>query len=204
MSPPRQVVLYGVGSPIVVDVEESCARAGWTVVSAVRNMDGPIHADPSVPVVPAAESGWRGFAVLLPLFSPANRRFAQREAAAAGTTDFPVLVDPTSILPHRIELGAGTYVNAGCVVGAVSRLGPFAFVNRGACLGHHLELGAFVSIGPGAVIAGQVTIGDDVLIGAGAVVLPKVTIGVGAVIGAGAVVRADVAANARVVGIYPS
>jgi hypothetical protein len=30
----KRVVLYGVGSPLVVDAEESCARAGIEIVAA--------------------------------------------------------------------------------------------------------------------------------------------------------------------------
>jgi acetyltransferase-like isoleucine patch superfamily enzyme len=130
--------------------------------------------------------------VLLPLFSPANRRFAWQQALTFHAADFPTLIDPTSILPQRIDIQRGVYINAGCTLGAASRIGAFAFINRGACLGHHLDLGAFASIGPGAVIAGQVTIGDDALIGAGAVILPGIRIGAGCIIGAGVVVDADV------------
>jgi hypothetical protein len=33
------VVIYGAGSPIIVDVEESLNRAGLSVCAAIRNMD---------------------------------------------------------------------------------------------------------------------------------------------------------------------
>ena len=36
----HEVVLYGVGSPIVVDIDESLARAGITIAAAVQNVDG--------------------------------------------------------------------------------------------------------------------------------------------------------------------
>jgi hypothetical protein len=130
--------------------------------------------------------------VLLPLFSPRNRRSAWQHALSFGATEFPALLDPTAILPRRIDIDQGVYINAGCTLGAASRLGRFALVNRGACLGHHLNLGAFASIGPGAVVAGQVTIGDNAMIGAGAVILPGITIGAGCVVGAGVVIDSDV------------
>lgn len=191
---PMRIVLFGVGSPIAVDVEESAERAGWTILMAVRNVPGPVYTDSAVPVVDADHQGWHGHDVLLPMFGPANRRRALDDAMARGATRFPTLVDPTSILPRRIAIGTGVYINAGCVMGAASRIGDHAFINRGARLGHHLDLGRFASIGPGVVVAGQVTIGDGAMIGAGAVILPGVTIGADAVIGAGTVVRADIAA----------
>jgi len=190
------VTLFGVGSPIIVDIEESCRRAGWPIAMGIQNVAAPIHASDAVPIRVVTPGLRLSGPVLLPLFSPANRRFAWEQAVSLGATEFPSLVDPTTILPHRIEIGAGAYINAGCTLGGASRIGSFAFVNRGACLGHHLNLGAFASIGPGAVIAGQVTIGDDAMIGAGAVVLPGITVGAGAVIRAGVVIDTDVPVGA--------
>jgi carbonic anhydrase/acetyltransferase-like protein (isoleucine patch superfamily) len=190
------VALFGVGSPIVVDIKESCRRAGWAIVMGIQNVPPPIHASDAVPIRIVTPDLRPPGPVLLPLFSPANRRFAWQQAVSLGATAFPSLIDPTAILPHRVEVEAGAYINAGCTLGAASRIGSFAFVNRGACLGHHLDLGAFASIGPGAVIAGQVTIGDDALIGAGTVIPPGITIGAGAMIGAGVVIDTAVPAGA--------
>jgi hypothetical protein len=134
--------------------------------------------------------------VLVPLFRPANRRTAVAQTRQLGARRFASILDPTSILPARLGVGEGIYVNAGCVIGACSELGPFAFVYRGCSLGHHLCLGEFVSLGPGVVIAGQVTIGAGAMIGAGAVLLPKITVGADAVVAAGAVVRRDVPSGA--------
>jgi acetyltransferase-like isoleucine patch superfamily enzyme len=133
--------------------------------------------------------------VLVPLFRPANRRTAVAQARQLGARRFATVLDPTSILPARIGVGEGIYVNAGCVIGACSELGRFAFVNRGCSLGHHLSLGEFVSLGPGVVIAGQVTIGAGAMIFAGAVLLPKITVGADADVAAGVVVSRDVPAG---------
>ena len=195
------VVLFGVGSPLVVDYEESCARRGWAIAAGVRNVPGPAFTSADVPLVEAEVPVTSP--VLVPLFTPGNRMFAQRQAASLGATEFPALTDPTSILPRRIEVGEGCYVNAGCVFGACAVLGRFVLVNRGARLGHHLSAGDFVSIGPGAVIAGQVTIDAAAMLGAGAVVLPGVRIGAGAVIAAGAIVSRDVPPGATVIGRTP-
>jgi sugar O-acyltransferase (sialic acid O-acetyltransferase NeuD family) len=194
------VTLFGIGSQVVVDVEESCARAGWPIAACVRNASGPAHTAPHRTVTEAGPDTRLDGPVLLPLFSPANRRTAWEDAVSRGARRFPSLIDPTTILPNRIAIEEGVYVNAGCVLGAASRLGRFAFINRGASLGHHLELGEFASIGPGVVIAGSVVIGADCMVGAGAIILPNVRIGAGAVIGAGSVVRRDVPAGAKVLG----
>ncbi len=194
-----RVALFAVGSAVTADVEESCARAGWTVTMAIRNFPGPSWASEEVPLVESGDVSIRD-PVLLPLFSPANRRAAWADAVARGATVFPVLIDPTAILPRRIAIAEGVYVNAGCVIGAGSLLGRFVFINRAASLGHHADVGDFASVGPGVTVAGGVTIGAGAMLGAGAVVLPNVRIGADAVIGAGCVVRHDVPAGGRFVG----
>jgi sugar O-acyltransferase (sialic acid O-acetyltransferase NeuD family) len=194
------VVLFAAGSPIIVDVEESCARRGWNIAAVVKNVAGPVYSGLPSLVVDTEDVALAGRPVIIPLFTPANRRRAWEHAASLGACEFPVLADPTSVLPQRIDIAEGTYINAGCTIGAASRIGRFAFINRGASLGHHLDLGEFASIGPGVVVAGQVTIGPEALIGAGAVILPGISIGAGAVVGAGTVVTRDVPAGAVVMG----
>jgi sugar O-acyltransferase (sialic acid O-acetyltransferase NeuD family) len=196
----QQLVLYAVGSRVVVDIEESARRAGFEIVAAVRNVPGeaflldrqrlvePDAVPPSVFDVP----------FLVPLFNPQNRQRAASEAFAAGFVKPANLIDPTSIVPSSWTLGAGIYINSGCTVGAVSVLGDFVFVNRGASIGHHSELGRFVSIGPGAVVGGEVSVGAGTLVGAGAVLMPGITVGEHAIIGAGAVVTRDVPHHAMV------
>ena len=189
----NKVAFWGIGSPVVAEVEESCARRGWRIVAACRNHPGPIWTSPAIPLLDVEQmSGPPPAPVLVPLFSPGNRQRAWEQAEAAGAEAAPPLTDPTAVLPRAVEIGLGSYVNAGAVIGAAAQLGRFVFVNRTASLGHHCELADFASVGPGAVLAGQVALGRAAFIGAGAVVLPGVRIGAGAVVPAGAIARRDV------------
>ena len=187
---------------MLVDVEESIARAGLEIAAGIRNRDLFSYlSDTTRLIVPGmVDETITSVPFLIPLFAPANRLVAYQEATCLGFAHPHTLVDPTAIVPRTLDLGAGTYINAGCLLGAKSCLGAFAFVNRGASIGHHAAIGDFVSIGPGAVIAGQVTIGDGVMIGAGATILPGISIGDRAAIGAGSVVTRDVPPGCRVVG----
>ena len=196
------VVIYGVGSPLVVDVVESCLRAGVRVAAAIRNVDGPSHVVGEIDVVEveAADEDLRRLGVLVPLFTPRNRRLARDDAMRRGFREDATLVDPTSIVASSTTVGRGVYVNAGCTVGGAGTLGDLVLVNRGASVGHHAALGELSSIGPGAVLAGNVTLGRGAMVGAGAVVLPGVEIGDEAVVGAGAVVTRPVEARTVVVG----
>lgn len=197
-----EVVLYAVGSPIVVDVEESLACAGVSLAAAVRNQEGDSFLLEESKVVDAINlsAPFRALPYLVPLFTPSNRQKAVNEARAAGFGAAYTLIDPSVRVPRSFKAGEGVYINVGCSLGAASELAAFVFINRGVCLGHHARLGRFVSIGPGAVIGSLVEIGHGTLIGAGAVVLPKIRIGANAVIGAGSVVTKDVPDNCLVLG----
>ena len=202
MNPRAEVVLYAVGSPIVVDVEESLACAGGTLAAGIRNHAGDSFLLDATKVVDVANltADITALPFLVPLFTPSNRQQAAMEARNAGFTSPYTLIDPSVRVPRSFVMGEGGYMNVGCSLGAASELAEFVFINRGVCLGHHARLAKFVSIGPGAVIGSLVQIGKGTLIGAGAVVLPKIRIGENAIVGAGAVVTKDVPGNCVVMG----
>jgi sugar O-acyltransferase (sialic acid O-acetyltransferase NeuD family) len=192
-----RVVLYGIGSPLVVDAEESCARAGIEIVAGVRNIDGAVHVSESVRILSLAEltDAERACRVLIAMFTPGHRRAAFEDALRAGFSRAATVVDPTSVMARSAQVGDGIFINAGCVVAGACRLGDHVLINRSASIGHHAVIGDYASIGPGAVLAGCVTVGRGAVIGAGAVILPEVEIGGNAVVAAGSVVRHSVPAN---------
>lgn len=196
------IVLFGAGSPILGDVLETCARLGWVVVALVQNLAEAPPFEAGFAVLRPDELLPEHFALqfAIPLFGPANREVAWREAQALGARHCDPLIDPTAILPSHLSVEQGTYINAGAVIGARAQLGRFAFVNRGALLGHHVVLADFASVGPGANLGGHVTVGRGAKIGMGAVLVSGVTVGEGATVGAGAVVLRDVPPGATVVG----
>ena len=165
------IVLYAVGSPLVADVEESCRRLGVAIAGAVKNIDGPHYLlDASALREPAEiDAALLRSPCIVPLFSPANRRQAAREAMGRGFAIAPALVDPTAIVATSTSLGNGCYLNAGVVIGAAARLGEHVIVNRAASVGHHARIGDLVSIGPGVTVAGQASVERGTMV-AGAVV----------------------------------
>jgi len=196
------VVIYGVGSPIVVDIEASLERAGLPVIAAIRNVSGEVHVTDSRNLIEPSELGpdIKAHPFITPMFVPANRQKAALEAFDRGFKEALSLIDPSVPCPRVIDYRHGLYVNSGCSLGAASRFDAFVFINRGASVGHHVELGAFASVGPGAVLAGTVRAGKGAVIGAGAVVLPGVRIGDNAVVAAGSVVTKDVPDHCLVMG----
>lgn len=197
-----EVLIFAVGSPLLVDVEESLHRAGFRVAAGIRNWSGVHHLAAGTRLL-APEDLTECLSALpfvVPLFTPRHRQGAARQAETLGVHQPLSLIDPSVAAPRRLELGPGYYVNSGASIGSASQFGPFVLVNRSASIGHHARLDAFVSIGPGAVLAGGVTVGAGSTICAGAVILPDVTVGEDAVVGAGAVVTRDVPDGGLAVG----
>jgi hypothetical protein len=196
------VVLFGVGSPIVVEYVETGRRLGWRIVAAIKNRDGDAHFDDPALVLDASAVGHEvlRYPCLCPLFTPANRAMAAREARALGFAFSVALIDPHVISSPTSQIGAGSFINTGCIIGAKTSIARHALLNRGASIGHHVRIGECASVGPGAIVGGLVEIGSGAMIGAGAVLLPKVRIGAFAVVGAGAIVTRDVPERAKVVG----
>ena len=198
----NRVLLYGVGSPLAIDAQECCRRAGLVVAAGVHNVDGPVHVTDGVRiVVPAALSDVeRRLACIVPLFTPGHRHAAVADAAHNGVARGATLVDPTATVAQSTSVAAGTWINAGVVVGGLGVMEEWVLVNRSASIGHHSVLEAYASIGPAAVLAGLVHVGRGAMIGAGAIVLPGVRVGRNAVVAAGSVVRDDVPDHAQVEG----
>jgi sugar O-acyltransferase (sialic acid O-acetyltransferase NeuD family) len=198
----RGVVIFGVGSSLVVDLEEGLRRAGTPVAAAVANVAGEVHLLDRAPLVERDEltPGITSQPYLVPLFTPANRHRAVEDAISLGFEDPASFTDPTVTVPRSIAAEPGLWINTGATLGAASSLGRFVLINRGASVGHHAELGDFASIGPNATLAGEVKLGTGAAIGAGAVVLPGISVGEHALVGGGSVVTRDVPQHALAVG----
>jgi sugar O-acyltransferase (sialic acid O-acetyltransferase NeuD family) len=186
------VIIFGVRSPLVVDLEETLLRLGIEVSAAVSVNGVPRLADRSRLVELAGFEPRAGAEFVVTAFSPQRRRELTAMALELGLAKAPAIIDPTAIMPRSLRVGSGTWINAGVVIGGMSFIGEDVFVNRATSLGHHTVLSDLVTIGPGATLAGNIQAGEAAVIGAGAVIHPNVRIGAGAVISAGAVVRKDV------------
>jgi hypothetical protein len=196
------IVIYGIGSPVVADVAETCVRLKLSAAAWIRNVDGPDFAPAGATVTEAGAvpAALFDLAFLVPLFTPGHRAFALNQAQSKGFSRPATLIDPTAVVASSTAIAPGSYLNSLANVGAAGRIGSFVFINRGASVGHHAEIDDFVSLGPACVIAGGVRIGRGAVIGAGAIVLPDLEIGANAVIGAGATVTRHVSPRTMVVG----
>lgn len=205
MGAPR-IMLLSAGSPLIPDLEESCARAGLTIRAIIRDPKGnefalntELLADVKTLDTVAFETP-----IITPVFTPGYRQRAYRWLEEAVGPDVRLraatVLDPTALVPRSCSFGPGCYVNSGAVLGAASKFGTHCMLNRGCVLGHHLEVGDFVSFGPAATVMGDVRIERGAVIGMNSTVRTFLTIGANSVVGAGAVVTRDVPPNTVVVG----
>ena len=195
------IVLFGVESSYAADVLESMHRARIALAASI--ITGELEwdlEDIETPFRDEVPGALKGAKCLVPWLTPGWRKQRVDQALGSGLLLANALVDPTAIIPRNLTVEAGSYINAGAVVGAQCRFGYCVMVGRNASVGHHSILHDYVSIGPGAAIASKVTVQRGALIGAGASVAPDVTIGSNSVIGSGASVFRDIPDQVLVVG----
>lgn len=105
---------------------------------------------------------------------------------------FPTFVHPSASVSRYADLGPGTAVLQGAIVGSSARLKIGCIVNSGSIIEHECTLGDFASMGPGSAIGGRACLGDRVALGMGAVVKHGLDVGRDTVIGAGSYVHTDI------------
>ena len=196
-----KLALFGAGSRLAYEYEETCARLNIKVAFCVQNTHAPIVCGEVTAVKQLDEltSQDRETPFLVPLFTPKNRKHAVAHAKNIGFTKSVALIDPTTTLARSTVVEEGCFINAGNVIGAAGRFGAHVTINRACSIGHHALFHDFVSIGPGCTICGNVTIGQGTLIGAGTVILPGISIGENSIVGAGTVVSRDLAAHTKLI-----
>ncbi len=190
----KEIVLFGVRSPLLPDYEETCGRLELKVAAAVRvDSLSPRILDRSK-VVELADlgPGHRDLPFLACAFNPKRREELAIQARDAGLAPAEPIFDPSAVLASSTRVGIGTFVGPGVVVAAAGFFGEHVFINRATNLGHHVVLADFVSVGPGVTISGNVRIGTQSVIGSGCVILPGVRIGDGVLAAAGSVIRRNV------------
>ena len=198
----KKIVIYGAGSSIVVDFEETCSRNELNVVAIIKNQGNESYAIETENVVglDRFHEEFYNYPLAVALFTPGNRKFAVDQARDFGADCFISIIDQTAIIPRSLQVGNGVFINCGVTIGGKCQLGNFSFINRGSSLGHHVIVNDYASIGPGVVTGGFVSVGRGSVIGTGAVILPGVSIGANAVVASGSVVTRDVPNNTLVMG----
>ncbi len=111
--------------------------------------------------------------------------------------EFPVIVDPSSIIGNEVIIGEGTFVGKGVIIETGAVIGKMCIINTKTIISHDGTVGDFSHITV-ANICGGATIGNKTFVGAGATVSSFVKVGNNVFIGAGALVLSEVADDTKV------
>lgn len=106
--------------------------------------------------------------------------------------EFIKAIHPKSVVSPLAQLGVGTVVMPGVVVGPEAKVGQHCILNTNSSLDHDSQMGDYASLAPGANCGGQVKIGSFSAIGLNAGIIHNVTVGDHAVLGAGSITLDDV------------
>lgn len=98
---------------------------------------------------------------------------------------FPALIHPTAVIGWTAQLGDGTVLMAGAVVGAHTRIGRFCVLNTRSSIDHDSLMADCSSLAPGAVTGGTVHIGRRSAVSIGAIVKHGISIDEDTILGAG-------------------
>lgn len=114
--------------------------------------------------------------------------------------EFPIIIDPSSIVSKHTQIGAGTFIGKGAILNNTVTVGEHAIINTGSIVEHDGRIGNFAHIAPGATLSGNVRVGNCSHIGTNATIIQNVVIGDNTLIGAGSVVLRDVASGKKAYG----
>ena len=86
------------------------------------------------------------------------------------------LIHPSVIMEDDVEIGDGSVICAGAIIGTRTKIGDNCVINSGAIIDHDCKIHAGCHVAPRATVCGGVVVEKFSLIGAGSVILNNLTI----------------------------
>jgi sugar O-acyltransferase (sialic acid O-acetyltransferase NeuD family) len=205
---PREIIIWGAFGQVLL-IRDTIELNGSKVVAVFA--DDNSHKGPfqDIPVF----CGWERFESWIQDKDPSRMgfclsmnmngsgRLAQHERLTGRGLKPITLIHPSAVIARDAEIGEGSQIMAGVVIGPRAGIGKQCIVNARTGIDHETVLGDGVEISPGATLCGLIQVGACSWIGAGATVLPMIRIGENAIVGAGSLVNKDVPASTTVIGV---
>lgn len=116
-------------------------------------------------------------------------------------TRFFSFVHSTALVLNDVQIAAGCFVGAYCVLTSHIKIGKHAILNRACHIGHECTVGDYFSAMPGAVISGNCSLGDCVYLGSNSCVREKTKIADNVIVGMGAAVVSDITSSGVYAGV---
>jgi len=185
------IILFGASTNFAKEMIDTCKRLELAYIP-YENMESPRVISDAVTRDLLDLNPNNKYKKITSLGYPWAKQTAVELADKEFEFSWTALVDPTTILGSDVEIGEGSYINAGCVIGSGSKIGKHVTINRAVNIGHDVIIEDFSFIGPGATICGGVSIGAECFIGASATLIDGLHFGYRAILGSGAVLTKNV------------
>jgi sugar O-acyltransferase (sialic acid O-acetyltransferase NeuD family) len=114
--------------------------------------------------------------------------------------EFPVIVHPTAIISDYALIGAGSVIQAFCIIAANSIIGKCVAVNARSGIGHDARVGDYTSIQSFCDITGNNNIGKLCYFGTGVKLIPGLIVADESYLCAGTVLFKDITIKSKVLG----
>jgi sugar O-acyltransferase (sialic acid O-acetyltransferase NeuD family) len=203
------LIIYGAGGMAreLAWLVESCPEAGTVVAMLDDDVRQHGRLVNDVPVMGLAEAVGRfpEARIVGGVGSPRLRERLMSRAMTAGLRP-ATLVHPRVELSRWAEIGEGSVICAGSLIGPNVVLRRHVQINRSCDVSHDVVMGDYATLAPGVKVSGRVHIGARAYIGTNASIIngepdAPLVIGEDAVVGAAACVTRDVAPGTTVVGV---
>lgn len=105
---------------------------------------------------------------------PRLRKKLFRRMCLLGGSPSTVISKCNTLISGFSSIGAGSFIQAGCVVSHDTQVGEACIIHSNTLISHGVRIGQFVTIGPNVTILKNVVIDDFVTIEARAIIRPGV------------------------------
>lgn len=167
----KKLIIVGAGGHGRAVAEAALLSAVWTEVVFIDDGYPAQQTSGRWPIVADTQSLpaliKRGDHVIVAIGNQATRKRLFDTARAAGATMVTV-IHPRAWVSADADIGEGTAIMAGAIVGIQAKLGVGAIVNANATVDHDAVLGDFAHLGVGVQLAGGVIVGQSAWLQAGA------------------------------------
>ena len=130
-----------------------------------------------------------------------RRRVVEQLVARSPSAVFSPVVHPSATIASDVEIGPGSFIAAGVILGTGVRVGRHCIVNTGASIDHDCRLGNFSSVSPGACLGGGVQVGTSAVVGLAAAMIHGIHLGDHSILGAGSVAVRDIPSRVVAYGV---